>query len=105
LATLQGADIGRFALDEQGALMRVANVVHHRGIAQPAIGGRTGRGQVHAAPCQGGKTLIEQDPRPPKLVSAPCPRSFGIGPAHGEVNRDDKFTIANDDSHEHAINA
>jgi hypothetical protein len=60
---------------------------------------------VQATSVQCGAALIEHDLSPLKLVATPRSGSFGIGSTHGEVDRYDEFAIANDDNHEHAINA
>jgi hypothetical protein len=56
-----------------------------------------GAGRVKPRRVQRGQALIEHDLRPCKLVATPRSASFGVGPTHGEVDRDDEFAIANDD--------
>jgi len=96
--------VGGFALNEQGALMRVGHVAHQFRVTKPAIGYDDGRGQLKAAPGQRGEGLIEHGLRPLELGVAAPPRSLRVGPSHRKVNGHDQSAIANDHEQQHPIN-
>jgi hypothetical protein len=104
LAIFKGKGIGAFALHPQGALMRVGDMAHELGVAEPTIGHQHRLGQRHAAFGKGRQALIEHV-LGLELVLAFAPRPFGIGAADGKVNRDDQFAIANDHEPQDPINA
>jgi len=54
---------------------------------------------------QGGQALIEPLLGQVELVWAAPPRTFGMGPTDGKVERDDELAIAHDPEEQDAIDA
>jgi hypothetical protein len=91
----QGKAIRRFALDQQGALMRLANMLYALRVAKPTIGHHHGRRQDQATPTQHCSALVEHQLGLAHFVPTWRPRPYGIRPSHGKVHRDNQTTIAN----------
>src|SRR6266851_8822213 len=102
-SVFKGEGIGAFALHQQGALMRVGDVAHQLGVAEPTIGHDHRGGEVQSALGKSCQALIEHAVGQAELVLAASPGAFGIGATDGKVDRDDKFAIANDDQEEDPI--
>ncbi len=102
-SVFQGEGRGAFALHQQGALMRVGDVAHQLGVAEPTLGHDHRGGELKSALGKSCQALIEQALGQAELVLAASPGAFGIGATDGKVDRDDQCAIAKDDQEEHPI--
>src|SRR6516165_2325212 len=95
--------IGAFALHQQGTLMRLRNMAHQLGVAEPSIGYDHRRGYRHPPFGKSRQALIQHVLGQVEFVLAPPSGAFGIGATDGKVKRDDEFAITNDDQQEDPI--
>src|ERR1700720_36116 len=101
----QGKYVGLFAFHKQGALMRIANMLHKLRVAEPTVGNYDWRRQLQATPPQRRHTLVEHHPGPAQFIPARCPRPNRIRSSNGKVHWDDQTTITNDHQKQEPVNA
>src|SRR4029077_15880654 len=89
-------DIGAFSFYQEGALVGGGHMAHEFRITKPTIGHDHRRGELDAAPAQGGHASIEHDLHPVQFVAARRPSACGVGTPDGEVHGHHEFTLTND---------
>src|SRR5712691_2932600 len=87
---------GLFAFYKQGALMRLATMLHKLRGAEPTGGNHYWRRQLQATLPQRRHPLVEHHPGPTQFIPARRPRPTRSRSSHGKVHWDDQATIADD---------
>src|SRR5712692_11970099 len=87
-SVFEGEGRGAFALHQQGTLLRVGDVAHQRGVAEPAIGHDQWGVSRDASFRTSCSTLIKHVVGQDELLVAAPPGAFGMGATESKVDRD-----------------
>ena len=92
----QGKGVTDFALDQERALMLMANVGHQLGVAKPTISHDDRRRQSEPALGTDVESPINHRASPLEFVPARRARPAVAGPPNGKVDRHHQLAVAND---------